>query len=66
VVSELSEGCILSTSVVVVVVVVVVLVVPGGGLGAQGGRYYPMTLCILAFIIHTPRTLASDSNELML
>jgi hypothetical protein len=65
VVSELSEGYILSPS-VVVVVVVVVLVVSGGGLGAQGGRYYPMTLCILAFIVNTPSTLASDRNELML
>jgi hypothetical protein len=64
VVSELSEGYILSPS--VVVVVVVVLVVSGGGLGAQGGRYYPMTLCILAFIVNTPSTLASDRNELIL
>ena len=35
----------------VVVVVVVVLVVPGGGLGDQGGRYYPMTLCIRVLIV---------------
>jgi hypothetical protein len=63
VVSELSEGCILSTS-VAVVVAVVVLVVSGGGLGAQGGRYYPM-FCILVFIVHTPSTSASDRNELM-
>jgi hypothetical protein len=66
VVSELSEGCILSPSVVVVVVVVVVLVLPGGGLGAQGGRYYPMTLCIHVFVVHTPSTLTCDRNEHML
>ena len=50
---ELREGCVMTLSVEVVVLK-----------KSTRGRLYPMKLCILVFIVHTPSTSASDRNEL--